>query len=51
MDMKVFVAGASGTTGQPLIDELIRQGHSVTGMTRSEAGPRELELLGAAIAM
>jgi 2-alkyl-3-oxoalkanoate reductase len=29
--MKVFVAGASGAIGQPLIAALIRQGHTVTG--------------------
>ena len=36
--MHVFVAGASGAIGLPLIAELIAQGHSVTGMTHSEAG-------------
>ena len=35
--MRVFVAGASGAIGQPLIAELVRRGHAVTGMTRSEA--------------
>jgi nucleoside-diphosphate-sugar epimerase len=40
--MRVFVAGASGAIGQPLIAELIRQGHTVTGMTRSEAGAQNL---------
>jgi 2-alkyl-3-oxoalkanoate reductase len=48
--MKVFVAGASGAIGQPLITELIRQGHTVTGMTRSEAGVEKLKRLGAAVA-
>jgi nucleoside-diphosphate-sugar epimerase len=45
--MRVFVAGASGAIGQPLIAELVRQGHSVTGMTRSEAGAQNLVDLGA----
>lgn len=36
--MRVFVAGATGAIGQPLIAELVRQGHTVTGMTHSEAG-------------
>jgi nucleoside-diphosphate-sugar epimerase len=49
-NMNVFVAGASGAIGRPLIAELIRQGHAVTGMTRSEAGARTLAALGAAIA-
>ena len=48
--MRVFVAGASGAIGRPLITELIRQGHSVTGMTHSEAGARNLLALGAAVA-
>jgi 2-alkyl-3-oxoalkanoate reductase len=40
--MKVFVAGASGAIGQPLIAELLRQGHTVTGMTQSGAGAKRL---------
>jgi NAD(P)-dependent dehydrogenase (short-subunit alcohol dehydrogenase family) len=40
--MRVFVAGASGAIGQRLITALLRQGHVVTGMTRSEAGARLL---------
>jgi 2-alkyl-3-oxoalkanoate reductase len=48
--MKIFVAGASGAIGQPLIAELVRQGHTVTGMTRSEAGAAKLKKLGASVA-
>src|SRR6516165_12136646 len=48
--MRVFVAGASGAIGQPLIVSLVRQGHVVTGMTRSEAGARRLRDLGASVA-
>jgi 2-alkyl-3-oxoalkanoate reductase len=48
--MKVFVAGATGAIGQPLIMELIRRGHTVTGMTRSEAGVKTLRGYGAQIA-
>ena len=48
--MRVFVAGASGAIGRPLIAELIRQGHTVTGMTRSEAGAQNLAALGASVA-
>jgi nucleoside-diphosphate-sugar epimerase len=48
--MRVFVAGASGAIGQPLIAALLRQGHVVTGMTRSEAGARLLAELGADVA-
>jgi nucleoside-diphosphate-sugar epimerase len=48
--MNIFVAGASGAIGQPLIAELIRQGHAVTGMTRSQTGARNLIALGAKVA-
>src|SRR3954453_2374714 len=48
--MNVFVAGASGAIGRPLVAELIRRGHAVTGMTRSEAGATALSGLGAAVA-
>ncbi len=34
--MRVFVAGASGAIGRPLVPRLIAAGHEVTGMTRSE---------------
>jgi nucleoside-diphosphate-sugar epimerase len=45
--VKIFIAGASGAIGEPLIAELVRQGHTVTGMTRSEAGMQKLISLGA----
>jgi len=45
--MRVFVAGASGAIGEPLIAELLNQGHSVVGMTTSEARARNLERQGA----
>src|SRR4051794_16000597 len=48
--MRVFVAGASGAIGRPLITELIRRGHEVTGLTRSESGARGLAALGVAVA-
>jgi 2-alkyl-3-oxoalkanoate reductase len=48
--MRVFVAGASGAIGRPLIVELIRRGHTVTGMTRSEVGARHLAALRAVVA-
>lgn len=46
--MKIFLAGASGAIGQPLIAELLRGGHSVTGMTQSADGAKRLSALGAA---
>lgn len=42
--MRVFVAGATGAIGRPLLPRLVAAGHEVTGMTRSEeraAGVRE----------
>jgi 2-alkyl-3-oxoalkanoate reductase len=48
--MNIFVAGASGAIGQPLIRELIRHGHTVTGMTHSEVGAQSLIDLGATVA-
>jgi 2-alkyl-3-oxoalkanoate reductase len=48
--MKIFVAGASGAIGQPLVAELIRQRHAVTGMTHSDAGAERLRKAGATVA-
>src|SRR5262245_36030910 len=48
--MRIFVAGATGAIGQPLIAELVRRGHEVTGMTHSEAGARNLAEMGVAVA-
>jgi hypothetical protein len=48
--MKIFIAGASGAIGQPLVAELIQQGHTVTGMTHSDAGAQKLQTAGAAVA-
>ena len=45
--MRVFVAGASGALGEPLIAELLKHGHSVVGMTTSEARAKNLEEQGA----
>jgi nucleoside-diphosphate-sugar epimerase len=45
--MKVFVAGATGALGRPLIRQLVERGHEVTGMTRSESKTDILRELGA----
>ena len=47
--MRVFVAGASGAIGQPIIAELIRQGHTVTAIARSTGRLDGLAKLGAHI--
>ena len=33
--MRIFVAGATGAIGRPLLDRLLAAGHDVTAMTRS----------------
>jgi len=45
--MKVFVAGASGAIGKPLVRQLLAAGHQVTGMTRREEKAEELRAAGA----
>ena len=45
--MKVFVAGASGAIGKPLVRQLVAAGHEVTGMTRREERAEELRAAGA----
>ena len=45
--MRVFVAGATGAIGRPLVPMLIEAGHEVTGMTRSEERADRLRDAGA----
>lgn len=45
--MRVFVAGASGAIGRPLVQRLIAAGHAVTGMTRREEKAEEIRAAGA----
>jgi nucleoside-diphosphate-sugar epimerase len=45
--MKVFVAGASGAIGRPLVRQLVAAGHEVTGMTRREQGAEQIRAAGA----
>ena len=49
--MRVFVAGASGAIGCPLVPRLIAAGHEVTGMTRSEARGEDVRAAGARAAV
>ncbi len=45
--MKVFVAGATGAVGKPLVALLLAAGHEVIGMTRSERGAAQVRAQGA----
>src|ERR1700730_12894078 len=45
--MRVFVAGASGVIGRPLVRLLRQAGHQVTGMTRSTEKAEQLRAVGA----
>jgi nucleoside-diphosphate-sugar epimerase len=45
--MKIFVAGATGAVGLPLVRALCTLGHQVTGMTRAGRGVDRLRELGA----
>lgn len=44
--MKVFVTGASGHIGNPVVAELVAAGHSVVGLVRSDAGAERVKAKG-----
>jgi nucleoside-diphosphate-sugar epimerase len=45
--VKVFVAGATGAVGRPLVPMLVQAGHEVTGTTRSEQRAEAIRAAGA----
>jgi nucleoside-diphosphate-sugar epimerase len=49
--MRVFVAGASGASGRPLVRRLVEAGHEVTGTTRREDRAEEIRAAGAEAAV
>ncbi|MBV6885457.1 NAD-dependent epimerase/dehydratase family protein [Xanthomonas euvesicatoria] len=48
--MKIFIAGATGAVGLPLVRVLLSLGHEVTGLTRSGPSEDRLREVGALIA-
>jgi nucleoside-diphosphate-sugar epimerase len=47
--MRVFVTGASGHIGLPVVEELLGAGHEVVGLARSEDSAAKVEAAGAAV--
>ncbi len=45
--MRIFVAGATGAVGRPLLSALITAGHSVVGLTRTAAKAETIRRIGA----
>ncbi|RPI47598.1 MAG: NAD(P)-dependent oxidoreductase, partial [Acidobacteria bacterium] len=47
VEMRMFVAGATGTLGRPVVRALVSRGHDVIGLTRTQEGARRIKDMGA----
>src|SRR5688572_27649076 len=49
--MNVFVAGGTGAIGKSLVPHLLETGHEVVALARTSQKARELQMLGASVAV